>query len=93
MFKTLMYPLLAGLVLMLVGCSTKPIVQPPRIVLKEVPSSFLTECKAVKAEHSVQGVVEAYIRNTTALGVCNGQVERIKQWQEEQRRLYDGKGT
>ena len=47
----------------------------------------------MKAEHSVQGVVEAYIRNTTALGVCNGQVERIKKWQEEQRRLYDDKGT
>lgn len=73
---------------MLVGCSNKPIVQPPKHVLIKVPESLLAECEIVSAvkdgKASVGSLAKAYISNTASLGVCNEQIKRIKQWQEQQ---------
>ena len=81
--------LIASCLLALSACSTKPIVQ-QQTMLVEIPSVLLTPLpiKAVE-EETVGGLAEAYIDNTLYLGLANRRLERIKQWQERQRDIYE----
>ena len=59
-------------------------------MLVEIPSVMLVPLpiKAVE-EETVGSLAEAYIDNTLYLGLANRRLERIKQWQERQRDIYE----
>ena len=40
-------------------------------------------------EPTVRGLAEAYIDNTLQLGLANRRLESIRQWQEDQRGVYE----
>lgn len=56
----------------------------------EIPSVLLSPLpiKAVE-EDTVGSLAEAYIDNTLHLGLANRRLERIRQWQERQRDVYE----
>ena len=59
-------------------------------MMVEIPDALLSPLpiKAVE-EETVGGLAEAYIVNTLYLGLANRRLERIQQWQERQRDIYE----
>lgn len=78
-----------GLVVVLSACSTKPIVQPAKTVFIAIPNELLEHHPISRVENpSVKGLAEAYIENTMQLGNANTRLNRIKEWNDEQKRIY-----
>ena len=56
----------------------------------EIPASLLMPLPIESvAEPTVRGLAEAYIDNTLQLGLANRRLENIRQWQEDQRGVYE----
>ena len=79
--------LMTGLMAMSYGCSTAPIVQRQ---VAEIPASLLMPLPIESVtEPTVRGLAEAYIDNTLQLGLANRRLESIRQWQDDQRGVYE----
>lgn len=56
----------------------------------EIPASLLMPFKIESVtEPTVRGLAEAYIDNTLQLGLANRRLESIRQWQGDQRGVYE----
>ena len=88
--------MLSMTLLLLVGCSTKPPVQPTVIVPFPNSLELLSPCKVVAVgelgdtyESAFYAVSSAYIATSEGVSKCNARVAAIKQQLEESRRIYD----
>lgn len=55
-----------------------------------VPNELLVEGKVSPVEvPTVRGLAEAYVDNTTELGIANSRLRRIKEWNEMQQKIHE----